>query len=162
MKKSGITLYKIFQWLGFMIFAAMTIVVSWQVIARYLLHQPVDWSSELAKILMVWLTFIGIILAFYEHSHPSITFVVDKFPENTRNILDWAINIMLLFCFIVVTIKGIQLCMKTANKTTVVLKLPMYIEYASLPVSTAAMSFKILEDFAGGIIHKKKGERAYC
>ena len=159
MKERGISLYRIVQVIAFFLFIIMTTVVFWQVIARYFLRLPMDWSSELAKILMVWITFLGVILAFYDHSHPCITFLVDKFPSKLRKAVDLVLNIFLLFGFIVVTYMGFQLCLKTHNKVTTVLKMPMSVEYAALPIATGIMALKVFEDFAKLIIEKVKGEQ---
>ena len=33
--------------------------VSWQVISRYLLAAPSSWTEEVARFLMIWVTFLG-------------------------------------------------------------------------------------------------------
>ncbi|MBO6158368.1 MAG: TRAP transporter small permease [Firmicutes bacterium] len=146
MKK--LKLYSFVKIVTFSLFFVMTVVVFWQVVARYFLKMPLSWSTELSKILMVWMTFMGITMAFYEKAHPNITFLVDKFPEGARKTLDFLINIMLLIGFVVIAYYGIRLCMKTQNKVTTVLKMPMCYEYAALPVSMIMMSIGILKEFA--------------
>ena len=153
----NLKIYSLVKTITFILFFVMTVVVFWQVVARYFLKMPLSWSTELSKILMVWMTFMGITVAFYEKAHPNITFLVEKFPDGLREKLDLIINVMLLFGFIVVAYYGILLCLKTQNKVTTVLKMPMCYEYAALPVSTILMSVGIVKEFIDKF-HKGKEE----
>lgn len=47
-------------------------VISYQVFGRYILHKTPVWSEELAKIILVWLTFFGGAIAFGKGTHLKI------------------------------------------------------------------------------------------
>lgn len=54
------------------------------VVARYVFHAPLIWSDELAGILFLWLSMIGIVLALYRHGHMSLEVVQTWFPKHIR------------------------------------------------------------------------------
>lgn len=58
------------------------------VIARYVFHNPLIWSDELASILFLWLAMLGSAIAFERGDHMRMTAVVSKLQPATRAFLD--------------------------------------------------------------------------
>jgi len=71
------------QWIEYLLFGmgfTMTIVVAVQVFFRYVLNQSLFWSEELARFLLVWLTFLGASSAYYRKVNPGVDFLYAKLP----------------------------------------------------------------------------------
>lgn len=68
------------------IFLLLTLVglVSAQVFMRYIMHSPLTWSEEAARITFVWLTFIGAGLAFQRRENLRIQILPDALPLKPR------------------------------------------------------------------------------
>jgi len=77
---------------------AEIIVLSMGVFWRYVLHQPLTWSDELASILFLWLAMLGAVVAMMRHSHMRLTTLVDYFSPSLRQIAD-ALVLVLSFIF---------------------------------------------------------------
>jgi tripartite ATP-independent transporter DctM subunit len=60
------------------------------VVARYVFHQPVIWSDELASILFLWLAMLGATIALRHNSHMRLTLFVNRATESTRQWLEAA------------------------------------------------------------------------
>ena len=58
------------------------------VVFRYLLHQPLVWSDELASMLFLWLAMLGAAIAFERGEHMRMTAVVSRLKPATRAFLD--------------------------------------------------------------------------
>ena len=58
------------------------------VIARYVFHNPLIWSDELASILFLWLAMLGSAIAFERGDHMRMTAVVSKLAPASRAFLD--------------------------------------------------------------------------
>ncbi len=58
------------------------------VISRYLLHEPLVWSDELASILFLWLAMLGSIVAFQRGKHMRTTALVGRLAPRRRALLD--------------------------------------------------------------------------
>src|SRR5215467_15146340 len=58
------------------------------VIARYVLHQPLIWSDELASMLFLWLAMLGAAVAFRRAEHMRMTAVIGSSPPRVRAYLD--------------------------------------------------------------------------
>ena len=67
---------------------AEVIVLLMGVTSRYVLHQPLIWSDELASILFLWLAMLGAIVAFQRGEHMRMTAIVGKLEPRRRAFLD--------------------------------------------------------------------------
>jgi tripartite ATP-independent transporter DctM subunit len=67
---------------------AEVVVLLMGVTSRYVLHQPLVWSDELASILFLWLAMLGSIIAFQRGEHMRMTAIVGKLQPRGRAILD--------------------------------------------------------------------------
>ena len=69
------------RWLCVGLFAALVLVVVWQVFTRQVLDAPSTWSEELAKYVFIWLGLFGAALVFGERGHIAVDALVQKLPE---------------------------------------------------------------------------------
>lgn len=66
---------------------ALIAIFGWLVFGRYVLNDTPTWVEQASLLLVVWITFLGTAVGVWRHSHLSIEFVRDAFPERVRNIL---------------------------------------------------------------------------
>jgi len=67
---------------------AEVIVLLMGVTSRYVLHEPLIWSDELASILFLWLAMLGSVVAFQRGEHMRMTAVVGRLQPRGRAFLD--------------------------------------------------------------------------
>jgi TRAP-type C4-dicarboxylate transport system permease small subunit len=60
---------KVIDGLGIFIFIALSVIVFLQVVFRFVLRLPAPWSEEMARYLLVTMTFIGAAIAVRYQSH---------------------------------------------------------------------------------------------
>jgi tripartite ATP-independent transporter DctM subunit len=91
-------------WLIALLVAALSAVVGLQVIGRHLLHQPIPWTEEIARLLLAWLMCVGGIAALRHGQHPRVTAVVRLLSEPHRRAVDRGLRLVLLalFAFLVI------------------------------------------------------------
>ena len=71
------------------ILVAVEIVILFAgVVARFVLHQPLIWSDELASILFLWLAMLGAVVAFRRNEHMRMTAIVARASPEARAFLD--------------------------------------------------------------------------
>jgi TRAP-type C4-dicarboxylate transport system permease small subunit len=58
------------------------------VVARYVFHDPIIWSDELASILFLWLSMLGAVVALRRGDHMRMTALVNNVSPGVRNILE--------------------------------------------------------------------------
>jgi len=58
------------------------------VVSRYVFHNPLTWSDELASILFLWLAMLGAVIALHKSEHMRLTAVVSRVPASWRRTLE--------------------------------------------------------------------------
>jgi tripartite ATP-independent transporter DctM subunit len=72
------------QWCAAALVVACMIVLFAGVFSRYVLHNSLDWSDELASILFLWLAMLGSVLALRRGEHMRMTAWVSSFPAKRQ------------------------------------------------------------------------------
>jgi len=81
-----------------LLLAGMVVMVFANVVLRYAFNSGLNISEELSRYFFVWLTFIGAVLAFRDHSHVGVETVVRMLGPRGRLICVAATNLIILFC----------------------------------------------------------------
>ena len=64
--------------------AAMVVLVFTNVVLRYIFNSGIPTSEELSRWLLVWLTFLGAIVALRQHAHLGVDTLVRMLPPKGR------------------------------------------------------------------------------
>ncbi|MCT4564489.1 MAG: TRAP transporter small permease [Maledivibacter sp.] len=66
------------------LFFSIIILTLMQVFFRFIMDRPLVWSEELARFLLIWMTFIGVSVNAYNEKLLSVTSLVDILPRKVR------------------------------------------------------------------------------
>lgn len=86
--------------------AVMSLLVFTNVVLRYAFDSGIAWSEELARLLFVWLIFLGAILASKEHAHIGFDTLVKRLPDAGRKLLIVVSGGLMLACCVFLVIGG--------------------------------------------------------
>ena len=84
------------------------ILVNVNVLMRYILNSPRQWSEEIVTSLFVWTVFIGSAYAYRMHAHLGVDIVVNHLHGKTKEVVSWTVSIIELASLIMVTIISSQ------------------------------------------------------
>lgn len=73
------SLDEVLKWTSIVLFAALVVIVVWQVVSRTL-GSASTWSEEAARYTFVWLGFFASALVFSEKGHIAVDFLVRRQP----------------------------------------------------------------------------------
>lgn len=78
------------------------VVISAQIVARYVFNHPLTWSEELSRYLYVWIAWIGCAFCVGTRSHIRVPVVFDNFPKNIQTVLLVFGNLIIvgMFCYL--------------------------------------------------------------
>ncbi len=118
------------------LFAAMTVIGSYQIITRYFFNRPSTISEELLTYSFTWMALFASAYVFGKRDHMRIGFLADKLTGTPKKWLDAAIE-MLAFVFagVVMVYGGSSITKLTMIQTTASLQIPMGYVYAAVPVT---------------------------
>ena len=118
------------------LFAAMVIVGTYQILVRYLFNRPSTVSEELLTYAFAWLSLLGAAYMFGKRGHMRMGFMSDKLNRSVRRGLDIASECLIFsFAAIIMVYGGIQITSLTMGQKTASLGIPMGYVYSIVPVS---------------------------
>lgn len=112
----------------------MTIVVACQVFSRYVLNHSLFWSEELARIILVWLTFFGSTVAYYHGLHPGVDTVFRRLTGKLKRVAELISCLAGIVLFTVMVVWGAKFAWFVRLQITPALNLPKWTVMAVVPV----------------------------
>jgi len=122
----------------------ISIVVFLQVVFRYVLSQPLFWSEELPRYLLIWTTFLAAALAQKHRAHINITLAVNLLPRRIQKWLRILADILICVFLGVLVYSGSLVSRVTLHHRSTALQIPMAAVYLALPVGAALMMLYLL------------------
>jgi tripartite ATP-independent transporter DctM subunit len=114
------------------------------VIGRYVFHEPIIWSDELASILFLWLAMLGSVVALRRGEHMRMTAFVAMGSAQTRAFLDvLAITAALAFLLLIIE-PAYHFAAEEIYITTPALEISNIWRAAALPIGSALMIMTVL------------------
>ena len=114
-------------------------VVAAQVFFRYVLNHSLFWSEELARYILVWLTFLGASVAYRRGTHPRIDLFVSRFGSRGARAIHVGAHLVALAFFGVLVIYGAQFAYFVRLQISPALQIPKWIVMLVLPISGMVM-----------------------
>jgi TRAP-type C4-dicarboxylate transport system permease small subunit len=115
----------------------MAFVVALQVFCRYILNHSLFWSEELARYLLVWLTFLGATAAYYRRIHPGIDILTLQLNQNFRKLCRIVVHLVSLTLFVVMIYHGIEFAYFIRGQISPALAIPKWIIFIIIPICGA-------------------------
>lgn len=99
-------------------FWALAGIVFAQVVARYLLGNSIGWSEEIARALLVAITFLGCAIAMRRNTHIAIEVLFSYIPVSAGRVLVTVIDLLKIGLSAALTYMGYVLTISTRQKLT--------------------------------------------
>ena len=103
-------------------FAIVLVVMTCQVVSRYIFNAPIAWSEEFARYSFVWISYIG------------ITAFRDALPPKAKKLTTVLGNVVVMIVFIRLLPIAMKFIGKNSKFLTSMMRIPFKYLYYSLPV----------------------------
>jgi TRAP-type C4-dicarboxylate transport system permease small subunit len=122
--------------LSIAVMGIMVLLVTWQVITRYVFNNPSAVTEQLARYMFVWLVVINAAYIFGKREHMNIGFILGKCSPKMQMILSMISEIVILvFVLAVLVGGGLQAVKLGMPQMDSALPVKMGIIYLALPIS---------------------------
>jgi C4-dicarboxylate transporter DctQ subunit len=111
-----------------------------QVVSRYILRQPLDWTEETARYVFVWLAMIGAGIAARDRMHFFVDVFLEWLPRRLRRVAAIGTGLASTAFLLVVSWAAINLALGNAIQDSPVLMVPMSLPYFAIPVGLVLMA----------------------
>ena len=127
--------------------AILSVIVLLQVIFRYVLNNPLAWTEEMARFLLIWIVLLGAAVGIKRKSHFSLDIVTKKFSKTAQERLQFVTDAFLfILIFDVMVYNGVYLTNLTLRQISPALHIRMAYVYSSVLVGGILSCCYILED----------------
>lgn len=144
------------------IFAAMVVIGTYQIITRFIFKNPSTISEELLTYSFTWMALLATAFVFGKRDHMRMGFMADKLNEAGRKVLAIVAEfLIILLSGCVMIYGGFNIMKLTMTQSTASLGIPMGVVYTIIPVSgILILIYSILNiiDLAAGYAKAPGGE----
>ena len=125
---------------------ALTAVVSYQVIGRYVPFIPrAIWTEEISRLCLEWLVFLGAALAIRRNEHFIIDVIPAKVAARFRVPIQMVILALLAVAAAAILVGGLAFAETGAARTSTTSGIALIWAFASMPVAGICMLFFVAE-----------------
>ena len=142
------------DWLTLGFFWALALTVFYQFFTRYVLSDSAAWTEEIARYLLVVVTFVGSSMAVRRNSHIHVEFVYRWLSPAAARVLSTAVDLVRIAFLGYATWLSVELVPKMANLSMTVVDLPMSWVYALVTLGFAMMTLRAVQV---AIRHRRRG-----
>lgn len=137
--------------------AILSIIVCWQVFARYVLQKSPIWVEEFSVTAIMWVGLLGAASAVWTGDHMRLKFVTNLLPKKFGIVLEILIDAAIGYFAVFLFQQGLVLteAMWTSRMSTI--PLPIGLTYLVLPISAGFMILFAFFRIIDKIISSTKG-----
>ena len=153
---------KMLEVLGIVTLGIMSVMVCYQVFARYIFNAPSSITGTLSQYLFVWMIMFGSAYVYGSREHLTIDILKDKFSPKTYMIVEVITNVFLFLFIAIVCVLGGWLYTKgQAAQIDPSLHISKSIMYASVPFTGIITLFYAVYNSARAINNYHIGTRTH-
>jgi TRAP-type transport system small permease protein len=131
--------------LGMVLLAVLVVTTVLQVLSRYVLQRPIDWTEEVARYVFVWVAMIGAGAAARDRVHFFVDLFLERVPSSVRRASAVALGLVSSTFLLIVAWAGFELAISNQAQESPVLNVPMSVPYLAIPVGLALMAMFTLQ-----------------
>jgi TRAP-type C4-dicarboxylate transport system permease small subunit len=135
------------DWLSFVIFWAMAAVVFLQFFTRYVLNDSIAWTEEIARYLLMWVTFIGAAVAMRRRTHIAVEVLLHFLPLPAVRVLGFLIDLCVVGFAALLSWFAISITQRMQIQTMTVIEWPMSIVYGGVALGCFLMLWRAVRLF---------------
>jgi len=133
------TAQRLLEWVAGLLLAVMVVVTFLQVAGRYTGLFFVPWTEEVARLLFLWIVWIGAAAAFFRGGHIRFDFVVDRIAPQFRKASELAVHVGVGILLCILIWYGTAVAQSQADTSFLTVNLSVKYTYYSAVVGSALM-----------------------
>jgi len=107
----------------------------WQIVTRFIIQEPAEWTEVLIRFSLIWMVFLGIPTAFRQGAMVSVDVLYRWSPPGLRRVLDWVVCLAALALIAVILWWGWDYANRGKVQSVIGLEdVSMFWAYLALPV----------------------------
>ena len=137
-------LHKVIRAVLFVVLTAMVVVVTAQIVCRYVFFYSLSWSEELSRYMFAYLILIGAGFGIADRSSICIDIVETVTSGNTKKIIHFVQYLVSLAAVVFLLFSSIELMKLGGKQLSPAMNVPMSVVYLCMPIGFILMIFEII------------------
>ncbi len=159
MKQTFLKIERVTTGLAMVLACAMLVVASslgmFQIITRFVLERPAEWTEVLIRFSLIWMVFLGVPMAFRQGAMVSVDVLYRWSPKRIQRVLDWVVAGAALLLIFVIVWWGWDYANRGKVQSMIGLEdVTMFWAYLAMPVGGVFSAIAIL----GNLVDPKRME----
>jgi TRAP-type C4-dicarboxylate transport system permease small subunit len=134
--------YRFEDWFTLGVFWLLALDVFYQFFTRYVLADSAAWTEEIARYLLIVVTFVGASMAVRRNTHIHVEFLYRYLPGGAQRLLSTLVDVARVALLAYCTWLGIELIPRMHNLQMTVVDFPVSIVYGFVTAGFALMTFR--------------------
>ena len=110
---------------------AMVVVVFLNAVLR-LFNRPLNWSSDVAQLIFIWLSFFGADLALKKNSHAGVDLITRKLPDGVNKVLQVVMFTIFIVYLVAIGFNAAKLGIINSSR-----------KFNTMPISYSCVTFAV-------------------
>ena len=119
-----------------------------QIVTRFVLEQPAEWTEVLIRFSLIWMVFMGIPMAFRQGAMVSVDALYRAVPTHIKRVLDLVVALAALALMLIILWWGYDYAVRGRVQTMAGLEsLSMFWAYVAMPVGALFSVIAIVANY---------------
>ena len=132
-------------WVALGFFWLLGATVFYQFFTRYVLNNSAAWTEEIARYLLIVVTFVGAAMGVRKNTHIHVEFVYRWIPPKLARVMSTLVDVVRFAFFAYATWLAVQLVPRMQNIKMTIVDFPMSYIYGLVAAGFALMTIRALQ-----------------
>lgn len=137
-------LFKLVSLLAQLFLLAAVLVGFWQVVTRFMLEAPADWSEITTRALLIWAVLLGVALAFRHGAMLGVDFLRTLLAAPAQRVLAWVVGVICMGFLGMLAWVGGQMVWRVRFQTLPSLEISISWVYLAITVGASLAAIAVL------------------
>ena len=142
----GVGAWRVLLGLAMVLLALLVATTLLQVLSRYVLSKPLDWTEETARYLFVWVAMLGAGMAAKDRAHFFVDLLIERVPPRLAKYVTALTGAVASAFLVVISWAALDLAVSNGVQDSPVLTIPMSVPYFAIPVGLGLMALFAVGD----------------
>lgn len=133
------------DWFTFAVFWLLALDVFYQFFTRYVLDDSAAWTEEIARYLLIVVTFVGAAMGVRKNTHIHVEFLYRWMPTKLARLMSTLVDAVRFAFFAYATWLAVQLVPRMQNIKMTIVDFPMSYIYGLVAAGFALMTIRALQ-----------------
>ncbi|HUP97867.1 MAG TPA: TRAP transporter small permease [Usitatibacter sp.] len=136
--------YRFEDWLAFVVFWVLALVIFYQFFTRYALNDSASWTEEIARYLLIATAFVGAAVGVRKNNHIQVDFLYRLLPRGVTRPLSTMVDVVRVAFFAYCIWLTILLMQKIGSSRMAIIDWPIGILYGFVALGFVLMTWRAI------------------